>query len=86
MKLRLLEPIATLLQRMQEVHKEVVAVKSLDIVTLDMMERRNTILLIQPYNVICHFLITHNASSNPIHSLLLLNRFCDLEYRFFAFR
>ena len=43
--MRLLEPIATFLQRMQEVHKEVVAGKSLGIVTLDMVERGNTVLL-----------------------------------------
>ena len=86
MKLWLLEPVATLLQRMQEVHKEIVAVKSLDIVTLDMVERRNTILIIQPYIVFACFLISHNTSSYPIHSLLLLDRFRNSEYRFFALR
>ena len=46
MNLRLLEPIATLLQRMQETHKEVVAAKGLDIITLNMVEGGNTVLLI----------------------------------------
>ena len=44
--MRLLEPIATFLQRMQEVHEEVVAVKSLDVVTFNMVEGSNTVLLI----------------------------------------
>ena len=52
MKLRLLEPIATLLQGMQETHKEVVAVKGLDVVTLYMVEGSNTVLLIQPHDMI----------------------------------
>ena len=52
MNLRLLEPIATLLQRMQETHEEVVAVKSLDVVTFYMVEGSNTVLLIQPHDMI----------------------------------
>ena len=86
MKLRLLEPITTLLQRMQEVHKEIVAAEGLDIITLDMVEGSNTVLFIQPYNMIRYVLITHNASSNPIRSLLLLNCFRNSEYRFFTLR
>ena len=49
---QLLESITTLLQRMQETHKEIVAGKGLDIITFDMVERSNTVLLIQPYDMI----------------------------------
>ena len=66
MKMRLLEPIATLLQRMQEVHKEVVTIKGLDIISLNMVERNYTVLFIQPHNMIRRFLITHNESSHQI--------------------
>ena len=52
MNLRLLEPIATLLQRMQETHKEVVAAKSLNVVPFYIVEGGNTVLLIQPHDMI----------------------------------
>lgn len=64
MKMRLLEPETTLLQRAQEIHEEIVAVKGLDIVALNMVERGNTVLLIQPHNMIRYNLMTHNASSH----------------------
>lgn len=62
----LLEPIATLLQRMQEAHKEIVAGEGLDIITLNMVEGSNTVLLTQPHNMIRCFLMSHNASSHQI--------------------
>ena len=40
------------MQGMQETHKEVVAVKGLDVVAFYMVERRNTVLLIQPHDMI----------------------------------
>ena len=86
MKLWLLEPIATFLQRMQETHKEVVAAEGLDIITLNMVEGSNTVLLTQPHNMICYVLMSHNASSNPSRSLLWLNCFRNSEYYFFTLR
>ena len=52
MNLRLLEPIATFLQRMQETHEEVVTVKGLDVVAFYMVKGSNTVLLIQPHDMI----------------------------------
>lgn len=52
MNLRLLEPVASLLQRMQETHKEFVTVKSLNVVPFYIVEGGNTVLLIQPHDMI----------------------------------
>lgn len=74
-----LQTVSTFHQNIQEIHKGIISIKHVALISVNRMERCNPLLLVQPYNIGFHCLPSHPLSStthlnyravhttNPIH-------------------